>query len=135
MWLPDQTPFQKAEIETGHINKTAAFPDSRFRVAKINASRHSDSYFFMGRLLGREQRALTTYKNAFLMSFDVSPGDAFGSLCGGGGSLGKPGGEVALHLALTSLRRLGQLAAGHTVKESQFNVLRRRHTFLLAHGK
>ena len=134
MWLPDQTPFQKAEIETGHINKTAAFPDSRFRVAKINASRHSDSYFFMGRLLGREQRALTTYKNAFLMSSDVTPSYAFSMLFGGRGSR-RTGGEVALHLALTSLRRLGQLAAGHTVKESQFNVLRRRHTFLLAHGK
>ena len=102
MWLPDQTPFQKAEIETGHINKIAAFPDSRFRVAKINASRHSDSCFFMGRLLGREQRALTSYENAFLMASDVSPSYAFQHAFRGEGVSANLEDLVALHLDLPS---------------------------------
>ena len=87
----------------------------------------------MGRLLGREQRALTSYENAFLMASDVSPSYAFQHAFRGEGVSANLEDLVALHLALALLRRLGQLAAGHTVKESQFHVLL-KDLFLLVHG-
>ena len=56
----------------------------------------------MGRLLGREQRALTSYKNAFLMASDVSPSYAFQHAFRGEGVSANLEDLVALHLDLPS---------------------------------
>ena len=54
---------------------------------------------------------------------DVPAGEAFQHAFRGEGVSASLEDMVALHLALALLRRLGQLAAGHTVKGSQFHVL------------
>ena len=56
----------------------------------------------MGRLLGREQRAQTSYENAFLMASDVSPSYAFQHAFRGEGFSANLEDLVALHLDLPS---------------------------------